>query len=150
MRITILITLALALASCSDDDTQFTVTPELKPVIDSFFAEAAARGKDLPKVNLIAQLGQVQAVIDVSKDGDQWVLTLDQDFYNYYTAGQLEAIIFHELGKIVLKREIILVEPNPNIANIRHNPEPISIMNPYYKFGEYGSKRVELLDELFK
>lgn len=137
----VILILLVVLCACSHNDTVYSVSPELEPYVTSFYNEASLRGKDIPKINLIAELGQCQAVIDVSKDGNQWMLKLDPDFYQYYTKGQIEAIIFHELGKIILKREIISGPLSPT---------PLSIMNPYYKFGEYGAKRTPLLDELFK
>lgn len=137
----VILILLVTLCACSDDEPVYSVTPELEPYVTSFFTEAAARGKDLPQTNLIVQLGQCQAVIDVAKDGDQWIVTLDPDFYQHYTEGQIEAIIFHELAKIILMRPVM---------DVPFGPEPVSILNPYYKFGEYGAQREELLDELFK
>lgn len=133
--------LMAGLSACNDDEPVYSVTPELQPYVTTFFTEAEARGKSLPQVNLIAELGHCQAVVDMSKDDEQWILRLDPDFYEYYTEGQIEAIVFHELAKALLQRPIL---------DVPFGPEPVSIMNPYYKFGEYGAKRTELLDELFK
>jgi hypothetical protein len=145
MKYSILIlTAASFFFSCSEDNNvQFTITPELTSYVDAFYSEASLRNVNPPKNNLIAQIGQCQAITDLSKDDEQWILTFDKEHFENYSSAKIEAIVFHELGKIILGREII----KTTLAN---DPNPISIMNPYYKFGYKVEQRAALLDELFQ
>jgi len=137
-----LILSAILLTACSDNGTIYSVSPELSTYVDAFYSEAALRGVNPPK-NFIVKLGQCQAITDISLDGEQYILTFDKAWFEAYNSEQIEAIIFHELGKIVLGREII------ETAKF-NDPNPVSIMNPYYKFSYGAADRSVLLDELFK
>jgi hypothetical protein len=144
MKYTILLIAALAAFSCSDDETTYSVSPELSSYVNAFYSEASLRSKSLPKDNLIVQIGQAHAITDISRDGDQMILTFDKEFFENYSSEQIEALLFHELGKLVLKREVI------ETAKF-NDPNPVSLMNPYYKFSGYsGVDRQVMLDELFK
>lgn len=135
--------LMCALTSCEDNETRYSVTPELQQYVESFYTEGQQRGKDLPKTNLIINLSNCQAITEITKDGDQWVLNFNTGFMDYYSDNQIEATIFHELGKIVLNKGIIKTPT--------YGPEPVNLMNPYYKFTGYSAdQREALLDELFK
>lgn len=140
-----------AITSCDEDETSYSVTPELQGYVESFYQEAALRGKDLPKNNLIASLNSdCQGITQIKKDDEQWILEFDKKVFDSFSSAgnpnnKIESFVFHELGKIVLKREIINTFPVP------HDSLPKSIMNPYYKVEGYTAKqRTALLDELFK
>lgn len=140
MKHSILILVAVVAFSCSDDEPTHSVSPELSTYVDSFYAEASLRGKELPKQNLIASLNSgCQSIIEISKDGDQWVLKFDKEMFEAMSGNpnnKVESMIFHELGRIVLKREL-----TPGA----------SIMNGFVKVSGYSNaERASLLDELFK
>ena len=79
MKYTILIFIALVSFSCSDDETSYSVTPELSTYVDAFYSEGAARGVNLPKTNLVAELkSSCQSSIQIIKDDEQWVLSFDK------------------------------------------------------------------------
>jgi len=139
MKYLILI-LAVISFSCSDsNETQFATSSELAPYVDSFYSEAALRGVNPPKMNLICEIGQIQAMTEISKDGDQWVLRFDKEMFEAMSANpnnKVEALIFHELGRIVLGREL---------------NKDFSIMNGNIKMSGYSdAQRGALLDELFQ
>lgn len=141
MKYLIAITLVTVLLSCSDEDpTVYNVQPGISSYVDSFYAEAQARGKVLPKNNLIVTLdSQCQAITAIERNGDQWYLKFDKEAFESMSGhpnNLIEAMLFHELGKIVLNRE--LTSSN-------------SIMNGDVKISGYSSaNRSALLDELFK
>jgi hypothetical protein len=150
MKYLVFIATLVVTASCTDEETVYSVTPELSQYVDGFYQAGADRGKVLPKTNLSAYLdSQCNSITVVEKDGDQWILKFDKEIFAEMEAqgnpnNKIEALIFHELGRIVLKREIIH-------TTFQHDPNPSSIMNPYYKVEGYGaSQRAALLDELFK
>jgi hypothetical protein len=134
-----LITLLLlcALTACEDNETSYSVSPELTPYIDEFYNQAEAHGKSLPKNNLIAGLNSsCQSITQISKDDEQWTLEFDKEIFQGMPQNNIEAYIFHELGRIVLKREL---------------SSEFSIMNPNIKVNGFAtSDRETLLDELFK
>lgn len=141
MKYVILGAVLMAAISCSDEnETTYSVTPELSTYVDSFFAEASLRGKDLPKQNLIASLNSgCQAITEISKDDEQWVLKFDKEMFEAMAGNpnnKVESMIFHELGRIILKRELTT---------------GASIMNGFVKVNGYSNtERSALLDELFK
>lgn len=141
MKKLMLVFITVLCVSCSDDnEATYSVQPELSTYVDSFFAEAELRGKNLPQNNLIASLNSgCQAITEISKDGEQWVLKFDKEMFEAMAGNpnnKVESMIFHELGRIVLKREL-----TPGA----------SIMNGYVKVNGYSNaERAALLDELFK
>jgi hypothetical protein len=135
--------LLLALSfGCSDHETQFIVAADDEPYVTSFFTEAEARGKTLPKSNLLVSLNSdCQAITQIKRDDDQWILEMDGEVFNTMVAqgnpnNLIESYLFHELGRIVLQREF---------------SSEFSIMNPQIKVNGFSSSdREALLDELFK
>lgn len=141
MKLPILLIVPLALA-CTDDEPVYTVTPELSGYVNTFYTEAQSRGKELPQENLIASLkSDNQAITEIKKDGDQWVLTFDKEAFDVMTAqgnpyNIIESYLFHELGRVVLKREL---------------SSGFSIMNGNIKVNGFSTNdRSVLMDELFK
>lgn len=137
MKQTILLLLFAAIACTDDNETSYSVTPELQGYVESFYQEGALRGKDLPKNNLIASLNsECQTITQIKKDDDQWILEFDTEAFSTMTDNKKESFIFHELGRIVLKREL---------------SKEFSIMNGDVKVNGYSAdQREALLDELFK
>lgn len=139
--LTLSVLLTVFLAACSDEDpTVYNVQPDISVYVDSFYAEAQTRGKVLTKDNLIVTVvSECQAITVIEKKGDQWYLKFDKEAFGYMAGhpnNLIEAMLFHELGKIVLNRE--LTSGN-------------SIMNGDVKVSGYSStNRSALLDELFK
>ena len=135
--------LAVFAFSCSDDnDTMFSVTPELSTYVESFYTEAALRGVNPPKTNLVAKIDtNCQSSIQISKDDEQWIMTMDKEIFDSMTAAgnpnnKIESMIFHELGRIILNREL-------SSGN--------SIMNGNIKMNGYtNAQRSALIDELFQ
>jgi hypothetical protein len=126
-----------ALTACEDNETAYSVSPELTPYVDEFYNQAETHGKSLPKNNLIANLNSsCQSITQISKDDEQWTLEFDKEIFQGMPQTNIEAYIFHELGRIVLKREL---------------SSEFSIMNPNIKVNGFAvSDRETLLDELFK
>lgn len=141
MKYLIALTLITVLLSCSDkEQTIYNVQPDISSYVDSFYAEAQLRGKILPKDNLIVTVvSECQAITAIERNGDQWYLKFDKESFESMSGhanNLIEATLFHELGKIVLNRE--LTSGN-------------SIMNGDVKISGYSSaNRSLLLDELFK
>lgn len=127
--------------SCSDEEPRYNVQSDISVYVDSFFTEAETRGLTLKKDNLIVTVvSECQAITVTEKKGDQWYLKFDKENFESmagHPSNLIEAMLFHELGKIVLNRELA------KGAN--------SIMNPDIKISGYSSaNRSALLDELFK
>jgi hypothetical protein len=141
--------LLISIAGCDSDEPNYSVSAELQPYVDSFFAEAEARDKDIPQNNLHAYLDPgCQSVLIMERDGDQWIMKFNKGMFEYYATSEatqhhIEALVFHELGKTLLQR------PMEGIENL--NPAPFTLMNPYYKIAGFkSSEREVLLNELFK
>lgn len=142
MKAVQILAIFLCAMACSDDTTTYSVSPELSTYVNSFFSEGELRGKNLPKQNLIATVDSgCQSITAISKDGEQWILKFDKEIFESMEAqgnpnNKIESFIFHELGRIVLKRELATGN---------------SIMNGFVKVNGYpDSQREELLDELFQ
>lgn len=144
MKLVTVFLIAITLSSCSDEDpTLYNVNASLTPYVDAFYSEASARGSNLEKSNLIVSLeSQLQSITVIERKGDQWYLSFDKEIFEEMVSqgnpnNKIESFLFHEMGKIVLKRELAV---NTN-----------SIMNPDIKVNGFKtSDKVTLLDELFK
>lgn len=129
------------LIACSDDEPVYTVTPELSDYVNSFYTEAQNRGMELPKENLIIELkSDCQAITQINTT-DQQVLSFDKEAFVAMTAqgnpnNIIESYLFHELGRVVLKRSLTT---------------GASIMNPNIKVNGFSDADKEsLYDELFQ
>lgn len=139
-----LIVISLIALSCSEDESiTYNVAPELAAYVDSFFSEAQDRGVNLNRENLIASLdSNCQSMAESGYNKDQRYFKFDKEIFETMVAqgnpnNKIESFLFHELGRIVLKRELL---PNAN-----------SIMNPDIKVNGFSAaNRNALLDELFK
>lgn len=148
MKLVTVFLIAITLSSCSDEDpTLYNVNASLTPYVDAFYSEASARGSNLKKSNLIVSLeSELQAITVIERKGDQWYLKFDKEIFEEMVSqgnpnNKIESFLFHEMGKIVLKRELVK----------ESTPQPLTIMNPYYKVNGFKtSDRAALLDELFK
>lgn len=144
MKLVTVFLIAITLSSCSDEDpTLYNVNASLTPYVDAFYSEASARGSNLKKSNLIVSLeSELQAITVIERKGDQWYLSFDKEIFEEMVSqgnpnNKIESFLFHEMGKIVLNRELAV---NTN-----------SIMNPDIKVNGFKtSDRATLLDELFK
>lgn len=148
----IIILIAITSFACSDDDaTQYIIPTEITSYVDSFYSEASARNSNPDKTNLIITLdSEAQAITSTEKKGDQWYLKFDKEvFEEMERQGDplwtIESYLYHELGKIVLNRDIIK-------TTFPHDSLPKSLMNPYYKREGIKNEKLKgiLLDELFK
>lgn len=142
MRPIIILFVLATIVSCDDSNPTFTIEAELSDYVNSFYQEAQLRGKTLPQDNLIAQLdSNCQGMIEAHKDNDQWILKLDREIFTSMEQhgnpnNKIESMIFHELGRIILKRDL---------------SKAYSIMNGDVKINGYPtSDRQQLLDELFQ
>ncbi|HYF69112.1 MAG TPA: hypothetical protein VD884_13305 [Ohtaekwangia sp.] len=142
MKNSALILISILALACSDDETTYSVTPELDTYVTSFFTEGEQRGKTIPKTNLIVHLNsECQAITQVKQEAGQWILEFDKEAFEAMSAqgnpnNKIESFLFHELGRIVLKREL---------------SDGHSIMNGDIKVNGFSDdEREELLNELFK
>lgn len=103
--ISILVLSALFL-SCSDDDTSYSVAPELEGYVNTFIAEASERGVTVPQ-NLIAEIShKAQAIANASIDKNQ--------NYLYVTPAlpvnsiSVELNVYNALGELFVKNRVVI------------------------------------------
>jgi len=141
-----LITTALILTSCSMlDEDHFDVEDRLKPYVEQFYQEAAARGKKIQHQNLLVwetyALSQKGGAAGQSFPGSIPSVRIASDLLDEGDTLKIKFVVFHELGHALLYRG--------------HAGEyDFSIMVPNdYLIGDFKTKpglRKELIDELFQ
>lgn len=110
------VALAVVLASCHDDDTQYSVAPELDTYVNTFISEAQERGVTIPKNNLIAELTdfKAQSVANTATDGNQRYLYVHKGLFDYGAASGKTALIeysiFNALGGLIIKNSVNMVQ----------------------------------------
>jgi hypothetical protein len=105
--VTVVVTLFL---SCSEnDDPKFSVSPELSPFVESFYAEAQSRNVSIPK-NLVAELKSTQAITDYNRTEGQNYLYFSTGIYEHRINNgmepEIEKDVYIALSKLLLKRNI--------------------------------------------
>lgn len=117
-----LLLLAVIVLSCSEEESQFMIQPELQVHYATFKKEAADRGIVIVDENLIMTI-EPWAFSKYGGNGvtrktkDQTYIYIDQDWFD--KRGELiEMTIFHELGHAKLNREHNNTSSlmNPNIS----------------------------------
>lgn len=139
--------LSIVLTGCfssMDQEPIYKVDPKLNTYVDSFFNLSDSLGRHLNRENITVQLRSgLEDMGDwglSTKMGDQRIVYIDQDFFDFYIKtnhpDRIEALVFHELGHALLLR--------------KHTNE-YSIMNVNIPLG-YKDKSVRdiLIAELFK
>jgi hypothetical protein len=104
------LTLALALivlVSCTENDTVYTVSPELSPYVDAFYSDASAAGIDVPK-NLIADLKVTQSTMKAETTNGQNYFYLNTNSFNSYSQDQewLASRVYAGLGRLLLHKTV--------------------------------------------
>lgn len=139
------------LMSCTEfvDDYSYRIQPELKPFVDSFFEEAAARGILIEKSNLdvylLEGLSKSKNAWGQSRNyGGQRIVVIDKEWAEFYLKShpnRIEPIMFHELGHAILRRG------HNNLAGSLMNPGRCSSGACYEHQPEM---RKVFIDELFE
>lgn len=92
---TILLLTVFAFA-CDNEDTVFSVDPELSEYVDSFFQEATDRGKSIARTNLTVSLRDIEDTtelgVDYSNNGQRYIYFNQQVFNSLNSAGDKIAI----------------------------------------------------------
>lgn len=98
--------ISLLLTNCSEQETFFNIEPELQQYVDSFYKEANDRGIVLQRSNLIGKVSKSispkQGLLSVI-DG-QIIMEINYYSFKNFDKNKIEAIVFHELGHGLLKR----------------------------------------------
>jgi hypothetical protein len=88
--------------ACEDNDTVFSVDPELSEYVDSFFQEASDRRSEIQKTNLTVTLEDIEDTtalgIDYSNNGQRYIHFNRQVFNRLNSAGD-KITIEYELYK---------------------------------------------------
>lgn len=140
--------LLVVLSSCQfDTEIEFSIDSRVADHVDRFFAEAEARGINIPRENLIVSVEELDPLGRSLKSGDQRVVLISADAYDFFGPKWMspdsafygmENVVFHELGHALLNR--------------KHCDPCYSIMNSGISVFVYAKKpdlRKELIDELF-
>jgi hypothetical protein len=94
----------ISLMCCTEnEEVTYRADAELSPYVDKFFSEADEHGVSLEK-NLVAKLGDAQAVVNYTIDNDQKILIYDKDAFNQHSNVQRQAYVCFTLGKVFLGR----------------------------------------------
>lgn len=104
MRI-LIFSLSILLSSCFStimDDDYGSIEPELKPFVDSFVKEAKLRGIVIDTWNLKIRFNELSNEAGLTLYSTTQIL-IDSSSYEY--SANPEALIFHELGHLYLKRD---------------------------------------------
>lgn len=104
--------IVMAFASCSDDETQYSIAPELEVYVSTFIAEAQERGVTITQNNLIAEITsyKAQSIANGALDGDQKYLYVNEGIFKFSTTtgntNLLEYSIFNELGGLFIHNRV--------------------------------------------
>jgi hypothetical protein len=145
MKKLLYISLSILLFSCSKDrDALPPIPAKIKPYVESFLREAKQRGVlvSVYNINFVA----TDASLGESGYYDAASHTLSIDTTSNKFLFNAEALVFHELGHGVLKRD----HKTGSLSNPEH--DILSLMDccgDVNYFGEYSYKRVYYVDELF-
>jgi len=139
--------------SCSSDDEEGPIDPDLLPYVESFVFEANQRGVNLSIDSLgiditFQNIGDPSVLGLCNRDPDGNGLAIDIDPVYWKLAEELrkEYVMYHELGHCVLNRDHTTASDGSGTC--------LSIMEPgsgelcQSNYNEFT--REELLDELFK
>lgn len=113
MKKLVLLCVLASFMACSDNDTTYSVAPELDPFVESFYAAGAARGVDVPR-NLVAEIteNKTQATTKAFKEHDQNYFYYDRIVFGVHkNAGNdlvIESIVYHDLAGLLMKRHIVI------------------------------------------
>jgi hypothetical protein len=116
-------------------EPEYRVDPRLQMHVNEFYHQAAIRGIDLHK-NIIVSIEDIDAAGQAFKYGDQAIVIISPNTYEYLTSGDwvhgdsvrygLENLVFHELGHAVLRRKhcewYSLMDPNISMFAYVHKP----------------------------
>jgi|ADGO01.1.fsa_nt_gi hypothetical protein len=143
-KISTVFLLMLFVIACKDDEgTTFQIDPDLIQHVNAFYDEAAERGVNLTKSNLVVRVSD--SINEdwagyTFKDDDQRYVFINDDKYMEFKDQPyiIEYMVFHELGHALL--------------NKGHCGSCESIMNGLFFPWEYDPEtmRDTLLDELFQ
>jgi hypothetical protein len=154
----------LFLLSCSKKGTQFKIDPVLSPYYDSFLASGKMRGQDVSTDNLIIEFGNAQVKSehalaycgrDFKSEGERVLGTeveyntpkvvVDREYFQLLSEVERRAVMFHELGHCLLKREhTVAVNEYRYIKSIMY-PYLLTHIIGYY----YDALEENYIDELF-
>jgi len=164
MRYICFFCLVLLLSGCSSDDNfepVYNVPEEFQPIVDTFLAEARARGHEFQINNLIIayddelEIRYCGTCNSNSMSNDIQKIISINSRKCWINDAQKEALIFHELGHCFLGREhddTKLPNGDPKSMMVEDN---LSIYSPcVYVFGNnvdcnFTYKRTYYIDELF-
>ncbi len=136
------------------------IPAEFQPCVDSFVVAASERGQNITINNLIIQYDSslsnaycANSNVISSKNNVQKIIYINANIKCWQNSGQLETLIFHEMGHCILGREHdISLLPNGDAKSIMY-PDDISLYAPCaYPINDSCNqlyKRSYYLDELF-
>ncbi len=128
---------------------QNNLDPAFDPMIKSFVYEANQRGYAVNTENLSVTFGNIRKNKCDKTVGycsridsmNKLIIKINTDTWDDMDAYEQEALIFHEIGHCVMRRDH---------CKKKNKTGPISIMYPYVLDGKhYKEFREELVDELF-
>lgn len=127
------------LSACSFmDEPHYEVNPELKPYVDSFFADAKKNGLTISPPNLIVRLEQIGDICGVSKGYELPIVSIDIDFFEGCKMENREDYIilavYHELGHALLGLE---------------HTKKLGIMGENMPFDEFGANKESMIKNMF-
>jgi hypothetical protein len=99
------------LTSCDlIDQNHFEVEKQLRPYVDSFYAESNKRGRHIQHENLMISFSPLNGLAGESMDFTTIpTIHIDPTFFNKYSKANafsyIEYIIFHEMGHALLHRD---------------------------------------------
>lgn len=141
-----IILISLILFSC--ESYNYSVQPELKPYVDSFYQEAEKRGVKVQKDNLIIRISNDTkgnlGLTKYSSNGPQVTsqiyVNIKEDYFNKNSVQCIESVVFHELGHaLLLRSHCDCTGSFMNVETERHTCYPANT-----------TSRELLLDELFR
>jgi hypothetical protein len=98
--------LAVSFFACSDDDTSYSIAPELEAYVNTFIAEAGERGVTVPQ-NLIAEVShKAQSIANASIEGNQNYLYVTNTIPT--TAISVELNVYNALGELFVKNRVVI------------------------------------------
>jgi hypothetical protein len=150
MKKLIIILFCVSLGSCSDSDTVFSIEEGLENYVQPFYDEAEARGVSIPQSNFIFKtVDNLHSTMVFGKDGDQRFLHINSSALNQLTDEQIEHMVFHYLGNVLLGREKIKpTQDTPYVYSIMFTNRLFQGFNDQNN-QPCGGCRDILIDELF-